>query len=478
MDSTPSIRRTGAETELLTSLTPLRRRLAFYLLLLGAFMPSFNLFVVTIALPVIRSALAATPAESSLIVSGYSSAYAVCLITGGRLGDLFGRRRMFLIGMTGFTAMSLLCGVAPNIGVLVAGRVLQGVFSAVMAPPVLASIRTLFSQEEIPWALNIYGTGIGIAVASGQFLGGMLIAVDAWGLGWRTAFLINVPVGIVALAFVPFVVPESEGQEKPRLDYGGVLLLSAALTSFVLPLSMGREQHWAPLVLVLLAAAPVLVVAFLGYERALLRRGGMPVLDARLLEIRSFRQGLVVALLFFFTAPFYLFFSLYLQAGLGQSPLAAGLAVLPYGIANFVGPMLATRFPASARPYLFGIGMALELLGYGAIAVCAAVQIEGWRLFAAVFISGFGQGIAMPEMINTILAKIPRASTGLAAGMMNSTLQLGASISVAAIGSVFFTALGDGRSAFDYGHALGIAMAWQVVALGLSMLLGLRNARG
>ncbi len=298
-------RRGGAESELLTSLTPARRQLAFYLLLLGAFMPSLNMFVVTIALPVIRDALGATPAESSLIISGYSSAYAVCLITGGRLGDLFGRRLMFLIGMSGFTAMSLMCGLAPNTTVLVAGRVLQGVFSAVMAPPVLAGIRTLFRPQDIPWALNIYGTGIGIAVAAGQFLGGMLISVNAWGLGWRSAFLVNVPVGILALIAVPFLVPESESHEKPRLDYGGVLLLSAALASFVLPLSMGREQHWAPWVLALLAASPLLVIAFLGFERALTRRGGMPVLDAKLLEIRSFRSGLVVALLFFFTAPFY-----------------------------------------------------------------------------------------------------------------------------------------------------------------------------
>src|SRR5665213_1996560 len=306
-----------ADTVLLTKLSSARRRLAFYLLLLGAFLPSLNMFVVTIALPSIRESLGASASQTSLIISGYSSAYAVCLITGGRLGDLFGRRLMFMIGMSGFTAMSLMCGLAPTTTVLVAGRVLQGMFSAVMAPPVLAGIRTLFQPQDIPWALNIYGTGIGIAVAAGQFLGGMLISVNAWGLGWRSAFLVNVPVGILALIASPFLVPETDSHEQPRLDYGGVLLLSAALASFVVPLSIGREQHWAPWVLALLAASPLLVVAFLGFERALTRRGGMPVLDAKLLEIRSFRNGLAVALLFFFTAPFYLFFSLYLQAGLG-----------------------------------------------------------------------------------------------------------------------------------------------------------------
>ena len=466
-----------AETNLSTNLTPARRQSAFYLLLLGAFMPSFNTFVVTIALPVIRDALSASAAETSLIVSGYSSAYAVCLVTGGRLGDLYGRRLMFLVGMAGFVATSLLCGVAPNIELLVGCRVLQGMFAALMAPPVLASIRTLFSQEEIPWALNVYGTGIGVAVAGGQFFGGMLMTVNAWGLGWRSAFLVNLPIGIIALVVAPFLVPESGSREKPRLDYGGVVLLSAALASFVVPLSIGRGQHWAPWVLALIAASLPLLVAFLAFERSLARRGGMPILDPALLEIASFRRGLIVALLFFFTSPFYVFFSLYLQAGLNQTPLAAGLAVLPYGIANFVGPMLATRFPVAARPHLFGVGMALELIGYGGIALSAAMQVGGWVLFVATFTAGFGQGIAMPEMINTILGEIPRENTGLAAGMLNSTLQIGSAVSLPAIGSIFFAMLGDGTTPADYGHALGIAMGCQIALLSLSMFLGLRNAR-
>ena len=466
-----------AEINLSTTLTPARRLIAFYLLLLGAFMPSFNTFVVTIALPVIRDALSANAAETSLIVSGYSSAYAVCLVTGGRLGDLYGRRLMFLVGMAGFVVTSFLCGTAPSIVLLIVSRVLQGMFAALMAPPVLASIRTLFSQEEIPWALNVYGTGIGVAVAAGQFVGGMLMTVNAWGLGWRLAFLINIPIGIIALVVTPFLVPESGSREKPRLDYGGVLLLSAALGSFVVPLSIGRGQDWAPWVLALIAASLPLLGAFLAFERSLARRGGMPILDAALLQLRRFRRGMIVAFLFFFTSPFYVFFSLYLQAGLHQTPLAAGLAVLPYGIANFVGPMLATRLPVAARPYLFGVGMALELIGYGGIALCAAMQVGGWVLFVAIFTAGFGQGIAMPEMINTILGEVPRESTGLAAGMLNSTLQIGAAVSLPAIGGIFFAMLGDGTAPADYGHALGIAMGCQIALLSLSMLLGLRNAR-
>ncbi len=466
-----------ADTALLTRLSPARRRLAFYILLLGAFLPSLNVFVVTIALPAIREALGASASETSLIVSGYSSAYAVCLITGGRLGDLFGRRLMFLAGMGAFTAASLLCGLAPNAELLVAGRVLQGVSAALMAPPVLAGIRTLFAPEEIPWALNVYGTGIGVAVAAGQLLGGVLLAADFWQLGWRSAFLVNVPIGVFAVLVAPLLVPESGGTAKPRLDPGGVVLLTAALASFILPVSMGRERHWDIAIVAALSCSPVLAVGFVAFERWYQRRGGMPLLPAPLLQIRSFRRGLVVAFLFFCTSPFYLFFSLYLQAGLREGPLAAGLAVLPYGIANFVGPMLATRFPAAVRPWLFGAGMTLEIAGYAGVGLCALTLTGGSMLFAILFIGGFGQGVAMPEMINTILGDVPGEHTGLAVGMMNSTLQLGSAISVAAVSSLFFAALGAGVTAEDYGMALALSMGAVVVALAISMLLGLWTAR-
>jgi EmrB/QacA subfamily drug resistance transporter len=464
-----------SQTSVLIDLSPTRRRIAFYVLLTGALLPSLNVFIVTIALPVIRAALDASASETNLIVAGYSSAYAVCLITGGRLGDLFGRRLIFIIGMTGFTLSSLLSGLAPDAFVLVIGRVLQGITGAMMAPPVLAALRTLFVGDEIPWALNIYGTGVGIAVAGGQLLGGLLIAADIGGFGWRSAFLINVPIGIATIAAALALVPENGGSAKPRLDIIGVLLLSAALGFLVVGLSIGREQHWAPWVLGMIVASPLLLMLFFAYERRIAREGGLPLLDPALLDIGSFSRGLVVALLFFFTSPFYLFFSLYLQAGLGEGALAAGLAVLPYGVANFIGPMMATRAGPRLRRWLFGLGMGVQLVGYAGVALCAATQTGGAILFFVLFIGGFGQGVAMPEMINLTLRDVPASDTGLAAGAMNSTLQIGSAISVAAIGSLFFAVLGDGSGAGAYGHALGIAMAAQVVVLTGSLLLGLRN---
>jgi predicted MFS family arabinose efflux permease len=358
---------------------------------------------------------------------------------------------------------------------LVVARILQGVTAAMIAPPVLAALRSLFTGEEIPWALNIYGTGVGVAVAGGQLLGGVLIAADIGGLGWRTAFLINVPIGLIAIFAALAFVPESGGSEKPRLDIYGVLLLSAALGSLVVGLSIGREKGWSPLVLGLIAASPLLLALFFAYEKRIAREGGMPLLDPALLQIGTFRRGLIVAMLFFFTSPFYLFFSLYLQAGLGEGALAAGLAVLPYGVANFIGPMMATRAGPRLRRWLFGLGMGVQILAYAGVGLCAATQTGGALLFIALFVGGFSQGIAMPEMINLILGDVPAKDTGLAAGAMNSTLQIGSAISVAGIGSLFFTVLGDGASAAAYGHALGIAMAAICIALVGALLVGLRN---
>ena len=464
-----------SEVGILADLSPARRRLAFSILLVGALLPSLNTFIVTIALPAIRGALGASEAETSLIIAGYSSAFSVCLITGGRLADLYGRRLVYVLGVTGFTIGSLCAGLAPDPATLVIGRILQGIFGAAMVPPVLASLRTLFRGDEVPWALNMYGTGIGVAVAGGQALGGLLIAADIGGLGWRAAFLINVPIGLALIAAALALVPESGGSEKPRLDIVGVFLLSAALGLFVVGLSVGREQRWAPWVLGMIAAAPLLLALFFVYERRIAREGGMPLLDPSLLRVGSFRRGLVVALLFFFTMPFYIFFSIYLQAGLGEGALAAGLAVLPYGVANFLGPMAATRAPPRLRRWLFGLGMALEVAGYAGVGLCGATQTGGAPLFLALFAGGFGQGVAMPEMISTILGDVPAAHTGLAAGAMNSTLQIGAAVSVASIGSVFFVILGGGTGPEAYGHAFAIAMAAVSAMLTGSMLLGTWN---
>ena len=442
------------------------------MLLTGALLPPLDFFIVNVALPSIRTDLGATPAEVQLVISGYGAAYAVFLITGGRLGDLYGRRRLFLLGMAGFVLASALCGLARSPGLLVFGRILEGATAAVLAPQILGSMRALFAGSELSRAVSLYATTIGLAAAIGQLLGGVLIAADIWGTGWRAVFLVNLPIGACAIAGGLVLVPETSATAKPRLDVGGAALVSLALFALIVPLSEGSDEGWPGWSVGALAAVPLLLAGFLAYEDRLAARGGMPLLDLALLRVASFRRGVLAALLFFFTAPFYLFFSLELQAGRGLGPLATGLAILPYGIGIFIGPLVTLPLLSRLRHRLFAIGMAIQVTGYAAIGLCVALQSADGPLAAAVFVGGLGQGIAMPRLIDMVLSEIPPQQAGLAAGILNSTLQLGTSVSVALIGPLFFSVLGHRTGATAYGEAFAAAMAAVVTGLGLALVIG------
>jgi EmrB/QacA subfamily drug resistance transporter len=450
------------------------RWLAFIVLLAGGLLPSVDFFIVNVSLPSIHVSLGADAAEVQLVVSGYSAAYAVFLITGGRLGDLFGRRLLFMIGMAGFTATNTLCGLAVTPMQLVVGRILQGVASAMVAPQVLGSIRALFpGDSELARALSFYGVMMGLAATLGQFAGGALVEWAPFGLGWRTVFLAKLPIGLAVILAGWFLVPETSTSRRQRLDIGGAALASLALACLVLPLSEGRQQGWPAWTFVMLACAPLLAAAFLWFEDRLTARGGSPLLDLSLVAIASFRRGVLVGTLFFFTTVFYVLFSIYQQEGYGTDPLHTGLAIVPYGIGLFVGPLVTAPLLARYRPFLLTIGMAIQVVGYGAVAAVIALGLDGWPVVLTVLLAGFGQGIAYPRLFNTVLGEVSPHQAGVAAGVLNSALQIGASISVAAIGSLFFAVLGTGVGRDAYGFAFGVAQAATTVALLVAMLLSI-----
>jgi MFS family permease len=454
-----------------TAPTSARRWIACVVLLAGAFMPPADFFIVNVSLSSIHEALHATPAQVQLVISGYGAGYAVFLVAGGRLGDLYGRRRMFLLGLAGFTLTNMLCGLATSALVLVVARVAQGVAAALLVPQVLGAIPTLFDDERgLARAMSAYGIMMGLAAAAGQFGGGALVTWSPWDLGWRGVFLLKLPVCLVVFAAAWFVVPETSTSRRARLDGGGIFLLSATLAWLILPLVEGRQLHWPAWTIAGLACVPVLVAAFLGWEARFAQRGGMPLLDPGLLRIPRFRRGAAVAALFFFTTPFYLLFGIYQQEGRGIDPLSTGLAFLPYGIGSFAGSIGSAPLPAWLRPPLLTIGMAIQVAGYAAIGLGVAHGLPSWQVALAVFVAGFGQGIALPRLYNVALGRVPPDKAGVAAGVINSLLQIGAAISVAAIGSVFFAVLGGGRGELAYAHAFGMAMIAVVAALGLAML--------
>ncbi len=460
-------------TSTATTLSNPGRWLAFIVMLTGGLLPSVDFFIINVSLPSIHASLGANPAELQLVVSGYAASCAVFLITGGRLGDLYGRRRLFLIGMAGFLATNTLCGLADTPSQLVIGRVLQGISAAMMAPQVLGSIRTLFpSAGELSRALSFYGVMMGLAASIGQFAGGALVEWSPFDLGWRTVFLAKLPIGIPVMLAAWLMVPETSASRRQRLDIGGAVLVSLALGCLVLPLSEGRQQDWPAWTFVMLAAVPFFAAGFLWFEGRMTARGGSPLLDLGLLAIPSFRRGVLVGTLFFFTTSFYVLFAIYEQEGFGTDPLFTGLAILPYGIGLFVGPLVTAPL-ARLRPWLLTIGMAIQIAGYAGVAAVIVAGYDGWPVVLTVLLAGFGQGIAYPRLFNTTLGDVAPHQAGVAAGVLTSALQIGAAISVAGIGSLFFAVLGQGSGRDAYAHAFGIAQAATAAALVIAMLLSI-----
>ena len=447
-----------------------RRWLALCVLLAGTLLPPLDFFIVNVALPAIQADLQATPALAQLVVSVYAAAYAVTLILGGRLGDLYGRKRMFLAGMLGFGAASALCGCAPSPGVLVAGRLLQGISAAVMAPQSLASIHAIFPAEEKSRALGIYGATFGAASVAGQLLGGLLVSADLFGLGWRMVFLINLPVIALAVPAAISWVRDSRSEQAARLDVVGALLLAAGLLALVVPLIEGRERGWPAWCIGLLALGPPLLLAFWRCEQRLERGHGTPLVPPSALASPGLRRSLAATFFFYTLAPFFLVFAVYQQAGLGHGPLAAGLAVLPLGIGFLLGPLCSAPLARRLEADTAAFGMGLEVVGALAAAGLAWADAPAW-LAAPLFLIGLGQGIALPALVRLNVDQVDARRAGLAAGLVNATLQISAAVSTAAIGGLFFALSSRGTGPDAVKGAFPVASLAIAAGLALAALL-------
>jgi len=436
-----------------------RRWKTLPVLLSAMFMAMFDYFVVNVAAPSLQHDLGATQAGIELVVGGYGFAYASGLITGGRLGDLYGHRRLFLIGMSAFTLASLLCGLSDSPALLVAARILQGATAAAMVPQVLALINLLFPPHERARAMAMFGATIGIGAVAGQVLGGVLLDANLFGWGWRTIFFINVPIGLAAAGLAARWLPAHERRASTRLDPVGAVGISAALALVLVPITLGRPEGWPAWTWISMAAAVPVAASVLRYEARLGRRGGAPVLDVGLLRERVFAAGMVIAggyLTFF--AGFMLCLTLLLQDGLGLSPLRAGLAFAPVGVAFAVSSWLARRFGRR----VVTIGAATSLAGL--LLTVATLAARGdhttvWWLLPGMAVVGFGNGLALPSIIAAVLMRIPPAKAGMAAGALTTTQQFGNAIGVTVLGTVFFSVLGAAPSAHSYITAMAAASA-------------------
>ncbi|HUZ25306.1 MAG TPA: MFS transporter [Streptosporangiaceae bacterium] len=427
--------------------------------LAAMFMAQFDLYVVNVAAPSLERNIHAGPAALQLIVAGYGFTYASGLITGGRLGDIFSHRRVFLVGVLAFSLASVLCGVAQSPGELVAARLLQGLTGAAMVPQVLALITAVFPAAERPRALAWFGVTIGVGAVAGQVLGGLLLEANLLNLGWRAIFLVNVPVGLVAAAFAYRLMPRREAAgRRPRLDPIGAAGVAVSLALALVPLVLGRTDGWPPWAWASLAASVPLMALSLGWERALARRGGQPMLDLSLFGNKVFVRGLLLNVTIFSAFFSFVFvLTLVMQNGLGLSPLQAGLTFTPLGLAFAAASIAAQRLVARHGARVIMTGTAIVIVGM--IALLLVLRLSGGavsapRLIGPMVLIGLGNGTAVPALIGTVLAGAHPRDAGAAAGVLTTSQQFASAAGVAALGSVFFAALGLGHGVDAYASAL------------------------
>jgi EmrB/QacA subfamily drug resistance transporter len=436
-----------------------------------------DFFIVNVALPSMQSDLGASSTAIEWVVAGYALTSAIFVITAGRLGDRFGRRRMFSLGLAVFTVASAACGAAGTPLELVLARLLQGVGAALLTPNVLSLIGVLYSGPDRVRALSVYGTVMGLAAVGGQLIGGALIAADPAGLSWRTCFLINLPIGIAALALAPRVIPESRQSTAPGLDRLGTVLATAILTAVVLPLLEGRQHGWPAWTWLSLAAAPVLLAVFVVHQRRLARRGGTPLIDIALFRHRSFSAGLVTQLCFWAgQASFFVVLALYLQNGRGLHPLPAGLVFTILAAAYVAASMRAPGLTARHGRGVIAAGALVLAAGHGLLVAAVADIGVGGELLVLVpglILVGAGMGLVLAPLASTIMQSLEPERAGAASGMLTTMQNVGNAIGVAVTGVIFFGALHSG-----YATAFELAVGELAVLLvGVAVLTRLLPSR-
>ncbi|MFD9888130.1 MFS transporter [Amycolatopsis sp. NPDC059027] len=412
-------------------------------LLSATFMLFLDVSIVNVASPAIRQDLGASTGAVELVASVYTLAFACTLITAGRLGDRYGYRRLYLIGMAVFTLASVFCAVSFSIEWLIGSRALQGFGAGVMAPQVLSIIQRTFPPEQRGRLFAAYGSAIGLATVTGPVLGGLLVQLRVPGLDWRLVFAINLPVGIAALWGLR-LLPESPPGERTALDLAGAALSVITLGLLVYPLAVGHSADWPLWTVVMLCAAPVALAVLVAHQLSRERHGRWPLLKLVLVRDPGFRAGLVAVAAFFAgVPPFFFFLSVYLQTGFGHSALAAGLTQLPFAVATGA----ASRWSAPITSWL-GRGvlvkatgaLALSMLALAAIVDMRGADVQPWELAVPMAVGGACFGVFTTTAFAQALSRVPPDATGSASGLLTTVQQAAGSLGLTVGGVVFYLA--------------------------------------
>lgn len=438
------------------------RWVTLVVLLTGQFMALLDVTIVNVAMPTIGRSLHASGAELQLVVAGYTVSYAMLLITGARLGDLAGRRRMFMLGAAMFTLASLTCGLAPDIGALIAARIVQGAGAAAMIPQIMSIIQLRFSGAARARALSAYTAVLSSGFVAGQVIGGTLVTANLFGASWRPVFLVNVPIGLAVLALVPRVLSADAPAGTRRLDLPGLLVAVPAVCLIVAPMMLGHQENWPGWLLACLVAGCLLTGVFVLVERSVAARGGDPLLTLSVLRSPGLVSGLVAVSVLMMSYGGLLFsFAIHLQSGLADSALRAGLTFAPCAAAFGLCGYFWRRLPARSHPFLTPAGCLAAAAGYAAVAADQRAGGAGGVLLQVILIVlGCSLALAFSPLVTHALVRVPARWAADASGLLTTALQLGQAIGVAVFGSVFLTvASGSSRPAnLASGHALAVTL--------------------
>jgi MFS family permease len=464
-----------------------RRWLAAIVMIVGALMDMIDVTIVNVALPTIRRDLHASATQLEWVVSGYMLAFAAALIVAGNLGDLLGRKRVFLTGVAVFGLASLAAGLSGSGAELIAARVVQGTAAAAMAPQVLATFRAVFTGSERGKAFSIYGAMLGFASAVGLVLGGLLTDANLFGWSWRAVFFVNVPVAACALIAGLRFIPETRDPGARRPDLPGAVLLAGSLVAIVYPLLEGRQLGWPAWVWLLFAAGLAGLGAQGLIEARRARRGGRagragrpvdgpaPLLRAGLFRVPAFAAGLGIQMAFAAGLQgFFLAVALWLQAGEHFSPLKAGLTAVAFSVGSFIGaPVAVPLAQRHGRRVLAtgGLLMAAGIAGVSLVVSHIGVNGSPWPLVPGLVVCGAGLALLIIPLVNVVLAAVPVEAAGGASGLFGTAQQLGGAVGVALLGTVFFGYLNGHSFEASMAHTAPYAIGAFALCAVLALLL-------
>lgn len=456
--------------------TAFEKGLVLAILLIAAILSPLDFYIVNLALIPIQKELHTTEGHLQMIISLYTCAYAVFQITGGRLGDLFGKKHLFLIGLMGFMISSAICGFAYSPFLIITGRIMQGISGALLAPQILSIIHTTFNDKEKTNVMALYSFVFGIAAVLGQYLGGILIAYNIGDLGWRIIFLINIPIGLIAWVGAIFFLPKNEKRSKEHIDVLGMVLLSFSLTLIIYPLTLLGKKGFSFPVIAMLLSSLLFLVWFIKHEKTLKVKGKSPLIDISLFKYKNLSLGSIVAFLYYNSGVFFLILALYLQEGQLWTAQHTGATMIPFGIGFLVFSLISPLVVRRIGDSILNKGIALYALGFVVLILPISISNPSSLLFTCgLFIAGAGMGTTLASIVRISLKGIPSKFSGLGSGIINCALQIGSAIGVAAIGSIFFSLRESYSYETSFQYSMLVVVAMLVVAFFVAVPITKKN---